>query len=131
MRVNTTGITSERIKEIAEDPSQVSFPKPGIEGVFPWASRLSDEQLLAATIIYTDLWTWDEGNPFHKLVLQALEEEAELRGGVEPSTGDVLYSGIDKRMYYYNGHTWIPFQEVNVEVKTYGTATLEYCDEDG
>ena len=103
-------ILPKRVAEIQEDPHSVAFPPPPPEGLFVWASNLLSEQLLAAVIIYTEKWMFDEGHEFYKSVMQACEFEIEMRGGLEPNVGDTVFSTVDKKFYYFTGQVWSEFQ---------------------
>lgn len=134
MRIKQIKLGQDRIDAITNDPEQIFFPPPEEGTLFKWGSELDDEQLLAASVIYTDRWTWDNGDPFNQKVLKALEEEIVNRGGDDPDAGDFLYSGIDKRQYIYTGSQWVPFKEVKVQYhpgEDYGAPYLESYHEDG
>ncbi len=134
MRIKQIKLGRDRIDAITNDPEQISFPPPEEGQLFKWGSELDDEQLLAASVIYTDRWTWDSGDPFNKKVLKALEDEIVNRGGDDPDPGDFLYSNIDHKQYYYTGSQWVPFQSVKVQFQpggSYGAPYLEGDDEDG
>lgn len=103
-------IRPERIAEIQHAPHSVAFPPPPPEGLFVWAAHLLSEQLLAAVIIYTEKWMFDDGHEFFKRVMQALEFEIGVRGGLEPSIGDIVHSTVDNKTYYFNGREWAEFQ---------------------
>ncbi len=134
MRIKQIKLGRDRIDAITNDPEQIYFPPPKEGSLFKWGSELDNEQLLAASVIYTDRWTWDNGDPFNKKVLKALEEEIVNRGGLEPDPGDFLYSTIDQRQYFYTGTEWVPFEAKKVTTKVgddYGAPYLESYNEDG
>jgi len=62
-------VSTERIQE----------PIPYGESVQDWASRLTDLELEAAVLIFTDRWTWDVGRDEDRVCLEAVEAELQRR----------------------------------------------------
>lgn len=59
--------------------SHISEPIPYGQSVDAWAAELDWDELEAALIIFTDRWTWDNGQREDKVCLEALEREKERR----------------------------------------------------
>lgn len=133
VNVADLGVTPDRIEQISADPHHVAFPPPVMGGLFVWVSNLTCEQLLAAVIIYTEKYTFDHGSEFNKMVMETLEEEVELRKGLEPNIGDLVHSKTDQRSYFFTGRDWKELGVVKVQYKgnTNGTQDIQGDYEDG
>lgn len=105
---------------------RIHKPIPYGESVQNWASGLTDLELEAAVLIFTDRWTWDVGRDEDRVCLEAIEAELQKRRElseespsrpfavnqippslqIRPPVGALAVDSIKHEVSIYTGRKW-------------------------